>query len=325
MGTQFSQLPIDDNERKQMSNETYNEAYRTGSEPAMPSGSQSQYQSAGQTTGQSSGPAQSAPSQTAWKSTLYRHPSEKLIGGVCGGIGAYLGWDPALVRILWVVATIGTGGGGLLAYLVLWGLLPVGTRQGGIQQPAAFELNERNIGRVAILLIGLGAVWLLANVGILPRLWNIFWFTFRVFFWPALLIGVGYLLLKGSGNANVDLNLGDLRDRFRNRMRDVKMPNVSGNGIKSNLNASRERLPFRRSTTDRLFMGVCGGIAKRLGVDANLVRLLWVAFSIGSIGMGVVVYVAFGLLLPEESNSGVTNHNHVQDVDIVEGSKPHVV
>jgi phage shock protein PspC (stress-responsive transcriptional regulator) len=116
MGTQFSQLPIDDNERKQMSNETYNEAYRTGSEPAMPSGSQSQYQSAGQSTGQSSGPAQSAPSQTAWKSTLYRHPSEKLIGGVCGGIGAYLGWDPALVRILWVVATIGTGGGGLLAY-----------------------------------------------------------------------------------------------------------------------------------------------------------------------------------------------------------------
>ena len=303
-----------------MSNETYNESYSTISEQNMHSGSQTQSQSAGQAAGQSTNA-----SQMAWKSTLYRHPTDKLIGGVCGGIGGYLGWDPALVRILWLVATIGTGGGGLLAYLVLWGLLPVGTPQDGVQRPAAFELNERNIGRMAILLIGLGAIWLLANIGILPHIWNIFWFIFRVFFWPALLIGVGYLLLKGSGNANVDLNFGDLRDRFRNRMRDVTLPNINGNGIKSNLNASRERLPFRRSTTDRLFMGVCGGMAKRFGLDANLVRLLWAAFSIGSIGMGLLVYVALGLLLPEEKSNGMTNHTRVQDVEIVEGTKPQAV
>jgi phage shock protein PspC (stress-responsive transcriptional regulator) len=303
-------------ERKQMSNETYNEAYRTTAAQGSASGSQSQYQS--------TGPGSSATS-SAWKSTLYRHPTEKLVGGVCGGIAAYLGWDPALVRILWLVATIATGGGGLLAYLVLWGLLPVGTVQGGVQQPATFELNERNIGRMAVLLIGLGAIWLLANMGILPRMWHIFRFMMNVFFWPALLIGIGYMLLKGSGNANLDLNLGDLTNRFRNRVRDVKMPNVNGNGLKSNFNASRARLPFRRSKTDRLFMGVCGGIGQRLGVDANLVRLLWAAFSIGSIGMGVLVYVAVGLLLPEEQSNGLTPQDHVQDVEIVEGSRPHTV
>ncbi|MCB0111415.1 MAG: PspC domain-containing protein [Caldilineaceae bacterium] len=296
-----------------MSNETYQESYQNVSGSTMQSGVQTQ-----ETQRQQS-------AQTLQENALYRHPTEKLVGGVCGGIAAYFGWDPALVRILWLVATIGTGGGGLLAYLVLWGLLPVGTRQTGVQQPATFALNERNIGRVATVLIVLGGVWLLANVGILPRMWNLFWFVFRVFFWPALLIGVGYMLLKGSGNANMNLDFGDLRDRLRNRMRDVRVPSVNGNGLKSNLENSRQRLPIRRSTTDRLFMGVCGGIAKRIGVDANLVRLLWAAFSIGSIGMGVLVYLVAAFILPEESTNGGVNQEHVQNVEIVEGSKTQAV
>ncbi|HRW09487.1 MAG TPA: PspC domain-containing protein [Caldilineaceae bacterium] len=296
-----------------MSNETYQESYQNVSGSTMQSGVQTQ-----ETQRQQS-------AQTLQENALYRHPTEKLVGGVCGGIAAYFGWDPALVRILWLVATIGTGGGGLLAYLVLWGLLPVGTRQTGVQQPATFALNERNIGRVATVLIVLGGVWLLANVGILPRMWNLFWFVFRVFFWPALLIGVGYMLLKGSGNANMNLDFGDLRDRLRNRMRDVRVPSVNGNGIKSNLENSRQRLPIRRSTTDRLFMGVCGGIAKRIGVDANLVRLLWAAFSIGSIGMGVLVYLVAAFILPEENTNGGVNQEHVQNVEIVEGSKTQAV
>lgn len=303
---------VEINERNQMSNETYQESYQSGSQ-----GSQQPQQSQPQQSWSSS----SSSAQRLQQNALYRHPTEKLVGGVCGGIAAYFGWDPALVRILWLVATIGTGGGGLLAYLVLWGLLPVGTRQGGIQQPATFELNERNIGRVATALIVLGGIWLLANVGILPRMWHLFWFIFRLFFWPALLIGVGYMLLKGSGNAEMNLDFGDLRDRVRNRIRDVRMPSVNGSGLKSNFESSRQRLPIQRSTTDRLFMGVCGGIAKRVGIDANLIRLLWAAFSIGSIGMGVLVYVAVGLILPEETVAGMANHESVQNVEVVEASK----
>ena len=308
-----------------MSNETFNESYQSATEQSAGSQStsgQSQAQNTGAASTQSTSQAQS---QVEWPSTLYRHPTEKLVGGVCGGLAEYLGWDSALVRILWLVATIGTGGGGLLAYLVLWGLLPVGTRQGGVQQPAAIELNERNVGRVATVLIGLGAIWLLANVGILPRMWNLFWFMFRVFFWPALLIGIGYLLLRGSGNANLNLNFGDWLSRFQNRMRDVNIPSVNGNGVKSNLHEARQRLPFHRSKSDRLFMGVCGGIAQRFGVDANLIRLLWAAFSIGSIGMGVFIYIVLALLLPEETASGTAHHEQVQDVEIVEGTKPHAV
>lgn len=280
-----------------------------------------------------SGPQQ----QTAWSSqnqsqsqstgvtnTLYRRPTDKMIGGVCGGLANYFTWDPALVRIVWLVATIATGGGGLLAYLVLWGLLPIGTIQTGQQRPAAFALNERNIGRVAMVLIGLGALWLLANLGILPGILHVFWWTIGIFFWPALLIGIGYLLLRGTGNADLRIDLNDLKSRFQSRANGVKMPN--SDSLKSSLNQARARLPLRRTTSDRLFLGVCGGIGKQLGIDANLVRLLWAAFSIMSVGMGVFLYVALGLLLPEETPVNLTPYsNHVQDVEVIEGTTPRVV
>lgn len=284
------------------------------------------------TTGQQQQSAWTASSQTQEQTqnqsatvhnTLYRHPSEKMIGGVCGGLADYFGWDPALVRILWLVATIATGGGGLLAYLVLWGLLPVGTVKSGVQRPPAFELNERNIGRMAVVLIGLGGLWLLTNLGILPGILRLFWWVLGVFFWPALLIGIGYLLLRGTGNTDLSFDLNDLKSRLRGRMSGVKMP--KGSGVKSSFNQMRDSFPLQRSTSDRLFLGVCGGLGKRLGIDPNLIRLLWAAFSIMSIGMGVFLYVALGLLLPEEKPTGLRPYDHVQDVEVIEGTTPRVV
>lgn len=257
--------------------------------------------------------------------TLYRNPTDKMIGGVCGGIADYFHWDASLVRIVWLVATIATGGGGLLAYLVLWGLLPVGSVQTGLQRPAAFALNERNIGRMAMVLIGLGALWLLANVGILPGILRIFWWTLNIFFWPALLIGIGYLLLRGTGNTNLRVDFTDWKNRFQSRANgvNVKMPNTDS--LKSSLNDVRNRLPLHRSTKDRLFLGVCGGLGQQLGIDPNLVRLLWAAFSIMSVGAGLFLYVALGLLLPEEKAANLTPYNHVQDVEVVEGSSTRVM
>ena len=54
---------------------------------------------------------------------LQRSRSEKMIGGVCGGLAAYFGIDPTIVRILWVVITL-IGGAGILAYLILWIVMP---------------------------------------------------------------------------------------------------------------------------------------------------------------------------------------------------------
>jgi len=54
---------------------------------------------------------------------LYRSKSNKIIAGVCGGIGKYFGVDPVLVRLLWVLFTL-MGGAGILAYIITWIIIP---------------------------------------------------------------------------------------------------------------------------------------------------------------------------------------------------------
>src|SRR3990170_3498032 len=54
---------------------------------------------------------------------LRRSATDKVIAGVCGGLGRYLGVDPVLLRIAFVVLAI-AGGGGVLLYVVSWILIP---------------------------------------------------------------------------------------------------------------------------------------------------------------------------------------------------------
>ncbi len=54
---------------------------------------------------------------------LYRSRTERWLGGVCGGLGAYFGVDPTLVRVIFVILSL-TFGSGFLIYLVLWLIIP---------------------------------------------------------------------------------------------------------------------------------------------------------------------------------------------------------
>ncbi len=59
---------------------------------------------------------------------------------------------------------------------------------------------------------------------------------------------------------------------------------------------------FTRSRNDRMLAGVMGGIARRFGWNSNLLRALYVVFSIASAAFpGIMVYLILWLLLPEES------------------------
>ena len=56
---------------------------------------------------------------------LYRSNSNKMICGVCGGIAAYFGVDPTIVRVGWAILTVATGGfGGVVAYIVAAVIIP---------------------------------------------------------------------------------------------------------------------------------------------------------------------------------------------------------
>lgn len=54
---------------------------------------------------------------------LQRSRQNRQLAGVCGGIAEYLGWDPTLVRVAWIILTL-LGGSGILIYLILWLVMP---------------------------------------------------------------------------------------------------------------------------------------------------------------------------------------------------------
>ncbi len=54
---------------------------------------------------------------------LYRSRTDKMVSGVCGGLGKYLAIDPTLIRLLFVLITV-LGGSGVLVYLIMMIVMP---------------------------------------------------------------------------------------------------------------------------------------------------------------------------------------------------------
>jgi phage shock protein PspC (stress-responsive transcriptional regulator) len=250
------------------------------------------------------------------KRMLYRHPTDKVVGGICAGIAEYFGWDPVLVRVLWVVATFATWGGGLLAYILLAIFLPTGNNTVGQLRPPALELSGKGVTWAAGILMGMGVLWLLANLGILPGLWGAFWMVVGVLFWPAVLIGAGYLLLRANSKRDIDQEMADAARRVKESVNGA----VPGSDEwKAGLNRVRSGMPLQRSRTNRMIVGVCGGMGEKFGVDANLIRLIWVAFALGTMGFGAIVYAGIAVLMPEAQPHSAVDER-IQEIQVVEST-----
>jgi len=143
---------------------------------------------------------------------LYRSRTDKMIGGVCGGLGQYLGIDSTIVRLFFVLLAMGNGVG-VLIYLTLWLVVP---REGQAEattventiRSGADEIAERARAMgddlreavrhphpqagliVGAVLIVLGVVFLLQNLDIV---W-LRWLDFDML-WPVLLVAAGLALL----------------------------------------------------------------------------------------------------------------------------------
>jgi len=153
------------------------------------------------------------------KSRLERSTTNRVIGGVCGGIAEYLAVDPTLVRVVFVVTAFITAGLGVLGYIVLLILMPLPghpapfttpTGSSGAADttarmegdpsaitpattapvdPVAHEAaTERRRMAFGYLLIALGVAFFLSNAGA-------FRFVQWQYIWPLVLIGVGVLFL----------------------------------------------------------------------------------------------------------------------------------
>ena len=58
---------------------------------------------------------------------LYRSRKDRMLCGVCGGLGEYLGVDPTIVRILWILFSLAYGAG-ILAYILACIVIPEKSR-----------------------------------------------------------------------------------------------------------------------------------------------------------------------------------------------------
>ncbi|WP_116048671.1 PspC domain-containing protein [Amycolatopsis palatopharyngis] len=59
---------------------------------------------------------------------------------------------------------------------------------------------------------------------------------------------------------------------------------------------------LRRSSSDKMIAGVCGGWARLLGVDAAILRILLVATTILGLGTPVLIYAASWILMPQDED-----------------------
>ena len=142
---------------------------------------------------------------------LARSQTDRMVAGVCGGLGAYLGIEAVWVRLFFVLITVVPNGFGLLVYLILWIIMPEAgrenmtasqTAQANVEEMAgkAQELAQ-NMGqavrgvpnRQANIIIG-AALVIVGGLLLLGNLNLFWWFSFDKW-WPLLLILGGAALL----------------------------------------------------------------------------------------------------------------------------------
>ncbi|MHC1605204.1 MAG: PspC domain-containing protein [Candidatus Methanofastidiosia archaeon] len=140
---------------------------------------------------------------------LYRSRKNKVLGGVAGGLAEYFNIDPTLIRLLWIVF-IFAAGGGVLAYIVCWIIIPEEPQNSTTTQEKEKKTKQKDstedrivhpasisIGNIIIgVLIALfGVAFLLRNLGVC--FFHKYWFSFSDVetLWPLLLVAIGILII----------------------------------------------------------------------------------------------------------------------------------
>tara|TARA_Y100000310_G_C20378431_1_gene666891 strand:- start:40 stop:243 length:204 start_codon:yes stop_codon:yes gene_type:complete len=55
-----------------------------------------------------------------------------------------------------------------------------------------------------------------------------------------------------------------------------------------------------RSSTNKMIAGVCGGIGEYFNIDPTIIRLIWVVFTLLSVGIGILAYILAAIIIPEK-------------------------
>lgn len=211
-------------------------------------------------------PIEEAPySRPYQRRRLYKSRKNRILFGVCGGLGDYLNIDPVIIRLIFVLSFL-IGGWGFLVYILAALIIPSDPIEAPSMEdekgPGVSSENSKMILGSALILLGLYALF--RTTGIL-RFFNFFGLTHE-FIIPIILIALGIILVvRGKSFAYKE--------------------SPSGRGL-------------FRSSSNRMIAGVCAGLGNYLNIDPNLVRIIWVILTFGSFGIGILIYVLFALLVP---------------------------
>ena len=63
---------------------------------------------------------------------LYRSKNDRILGGVCAGLGQHLDVDPNVIRLIWAAVTVLSFGVGVIVYILAWILIPEPGSENGI-------------------------------------------------------------------------------------------------------------------------------------------------------------------------------------------------
>jgi phage shock protein C len=220
----------------------------------------------------------------AQRKRLYRSRTNRIIAGICGGIGEYLDADPTLIRLAWIVLTL-LGGSGIIFYIIAYFIIPLKpSAAADADQPAQQDFTP---GRVfGILFVAVGAIILLDNLEIISfhRWWHLSW----EFALPALLILAGIYFLTRSRKIGPSASEPPAEAASSNQ------PPPTAEKTKS------ESRTLHRSQTDKKILGICAGLGKYFDIDPTIVRVAYVLFTIFSGGVGIFLYFLLYLIIPED-------------------------
>lgn len=194
----------------------------------------------------------------------------KIIMGVCGGLGEYFSIEPVFFRLLFLFSIL-LGGWGIILYLIAALLIPRNNDENEIDESTLENIKKsNNVSLIAgiILLAGLYIIFddlgyfdFLSRLGIPSE------------FVLALIIGV-IIFFVFSLHSTVKVE-----------------------------KEAPER--FMRNSEKALFGGVCSGFADYIGVSPNSIRLITVFLSFVTLGIPILIYLFFLAAIPTENKHEV--------------------
>ncbi len=211
---------------------------------------------------------------------LYKSSTDKMIGGVCGGLGEFFNMDPTVLRIAWVgiaLITLPIGPAGLfiggLAYLASYLIIPQNPNETGLVETESLSMDDdegpsepfRDVQSNNMVW---GIVLVLLALVVLTNSDSMNWRGVPMTIIAIVIIGGGAYCIITDRPLLMDVLKG-LTHRKLYRLAD-----------------------------DKKILGVCAGLADSFQVDPTLMRLGWVLITILTAGPGILIYLVMAFIMP---------------------------